>query len=36
MYINYKMYMLVRIVLGKDFIFVIEFNDGYFHKITMN
>ena len=33
MYLNYKVYMTVLIMLLKEFIYVIEFNDGYFDKI---
>ena len=33
MYLNYKVYMTVLIMLLKGFIYVIEFNDGYFDKI---
>ena len=33
MYLNYKVYMTVLIMLLKEFIYVIEFYDGYFDKI---
>ena len=33
MYLNYKVYMTVLIMLLKEFIYVIEFCDGYFDKI---